>query len=265
MDQEVLPRKSTRQYQENTCNVCHNQFSLSNRSIICSKCFQKACKLHITTENHQPFCEACIRIELKKDYTQKSHDTITSLRNEFRSLQHREKANMKEIAVKTESISKLNQSIKSQQELYNTRLREIEELIAEETQNIDLCNSQILQFTRGIDSSNTTHKSEQEKFANAMTELIKVQKDHGIVVNEHDQLKEQADRLQEENEKMITFQRIRTTTCNRCYREMILRFHEQIINILSRKEKTQLIASVLAVKYAERENLTVSSCKCVLF
>ena len=265
MDQEALPRKSTRQYEENTCSVCHNQFSLSNRSIICSKCFQKTCKLHITSENHQPFCEACIRIELKKDYTYQSQETINSLRNEFRSLQHREKANLKEITVKTESISKLDFSIKSQQEICNSKLREIEILIAEETDNIEYCNSQILQLTGGINSSNFTHKAGQEKFADTMTELIKVQKDHGAILNEHDQLKEQTVRLSEDNEKMITFQRIRTTTCNRCYREIIFSFHEQIISILSRKEKTQLIASVLALKFNERENLTVSSCKCELF
>ena len=265
MDQEALTRKSIRQYQENTCNVCHNQFSLSNRPVICSKCFQKTCKLHITSESSQNLCETCMRLELKRMFVQEKEDLINVLKNDLRSLQHREKANKKEIFLKTESISKLENVIKTQQETFNAKLKDLENIILQESKQIQINNNLVAEINQLIEHSRLTQKNEHEKFANATTELIKIQKDFGAIKAEHESLKLEEDRLKDENNKMITFQRIRTITCIRCYNKIILSYKDQIINILSRKEQKELIQSVLSIRISENDNITISPCKCHLF
>jgi hypothetical protein len=264
MDPEVMTRKSTRQYLENTCNVCHIQFSLGNRSSICSKCFQKTCKLHLTTENRQIICENCLKIELKRQFLQDKQETITNFKNEIRSLQHREKANNKEIKLKSESIVNLEQTLKEQQTAYNLRLKEIESCISQELKQIELSNTQILRLTDQIESSKCTQKSKHETFANTTTELVRIQKDYDSLQAEYDTLKIKANKLKEDNDKMVTFQRIYTITCTRCCQNIILTFKDQIIEILSRKEKRDMIASVLAIKSNQNDNITVSHCKCSL-
>lgn len=220
--------------------------------------------MHITIENRQSLCEFCIRLELKRLITQERQDLITSLKNEFRSLQHREKANMKEISLKTESINKLEQQVKEQQKINNTKIQKAEEGISNEIAEKNYCDSQVILITEGINSANSRQKSEQEKWANTMTELIKVQKDLGTIQADHDLLKSEADLLINENDKMLTFQRVRTITCNRCYTEIVLKFNDRIIEILSRKEKTQMIAGVLAARYIEPDNITRSICRCLI-
>ncbi|OMJ67545.1 hypothetical protein SteCoe_35262 [Stentor coeruleus] len=266
MDQEAQGRKSTRQYQENTCNVCHNQFSMTNRHILCSTCFQKTCRHHITTEKSHSTCDICLRIELKKKIMQDHHEHINSLKNDLRSLQHREKANLKEITVKTQTITKLEGSLKSQHEEFNTKLKTLDSSILSETKHIEESTSKISSLTAMINSSKSHQKKKQEFFANITTELIKVQKDHSIIKEEHTLLSNKANKLIKENEKLITFQKVRTLTCNRCYKEVILKFKDEIIKILGQKEnKNDLIASILAVRMEQTENLTNQSCKCLLF
>ena len=266
MDPEVLTRKSIRQYQENTCNVCHTQFSLSNRSVLCSKCFQKTCRLHITTEKTQTTCEICIRTELKRVSLQEKQDTITILRNELRSLQHREKANLKEIGVKTETIFNLEKTINEQQIVHNIKYQEIEKSISDEINQTECFNSKIIEMIAEIETSKTTHKLIQERFANATTDLVKIQKNYSIIRSEHNSLKKQANLLIEESEKMITFQRVRTTTCNKCCKSIIIMFKDQIISILSRKEKNSMIADILEIDTITSDNnITSESCKCLIF
>lgn len=265
MDIESSGRKSARSNHENSCNVCHLQFSLSNRSGYCSKCFQKTCKVHLTKENEQTLCELCIKIEYKKEFFQKKQEQVKYLKNELRGLQHREQANMKEISLKTESIEWLEKTIKENQGLYDLKIQNLEASISNEEKEFEKSNIIITQINEGIQLSEFTQKYEQIKFLNSVAELNKIQKDRDSVYKEYKELRAKEKKLIEENNKMITLQRIRTITCVNCYNEIAIKFKEEIIQILSRKGKKKLISDVLAIKTKEPDNVTGSSCKCLIY
>ena len=123
----------------------------------------------------------------------------------------------------------------------------------------------IIERTKEIEKSKWIYKVKQEEFSNATTDLIRVQKDFGVIQNEHDLLKKQRKTLRDENASMITFQRIRTITCNRCYRDIIIKFSDQIIEILYRKGKSELIPSVLEIKDVEIDHITRDACQCMIY
>ena len=112
---------------------------MTNRSVICSKCFQKTCRLHIYTEKTQTICETCVRVDLKRSLIHQRQDMLTGLKSEFRSLQHREKANLKEISIKAEVIANLENCLKQQKEEATGKLEKIEKMVSEQVQEVKDC------------------------------------------------------------------------------------------------------------------------------
>lgn len=266
MDTETLARKSARNYQDNICSVCHGAFSMTNRSVICSKCFQKTCRLHIYTEKTQTICETCVRVDLKRSLVHQRQDLLTGLKSEFRSLQHREKANLKEISIKAEVIANLENCLKQQKEDAAGKLEKIEKMVCEQVQEVKDCVRKVEEMNDEIEECKKNSKAKHESWVAATTELIKVQNSLTAVQNEHDVLNRRYTKLLKENEKMLTFQKIRTITCNKCYKEIVLLYKEDIIKILSRKEKkSRLIPGILAINLIDSNEIHSSSCKCHIY
>jgi myosin heavy subunit len=265
MDTETLARKSARNYQDNICSVCHGPFSMTNRSVICSKCFQKTCRLHIYTEKTQTICEICVRAEIKRNLLHEKQEMITGLKSEFRSLQHREKANVKEISIKAELIGNLENSLQGQKEAAFQKISKIADLVEEEVESIQVSAKTVQEMNSEIEKCKKNSKEKHEAWVAATTELIKVQNSLTAVQKEHDSLKRRHNNLLKENEKMLTFQKIRTMTCNKCYKQIVLQYKEDIIKILSRKEKkSRLIPSILAINLIDSDEIHSSSCKCLV-
>ena len=258
-------RKSARNYQENICSVCHSQFSITNRSVVCSKCFQKTCRLHIYTEKTQTFCETCIRLEIRKGLLQKKQVQINALKNDLRSLQHREKANIKEISTKSELITALDSSLAGQTAEFVLRASTLEDQILSEVALTQENLQKVSEMKSEVEKCKKGTKKHHEAWVSATTDLVKIQASLTTVQIDHDQLFEKYQRLVDENSKMLTFQKIRTITCNQCYQCIVLKYKDRIIQILSRKEKkSQLIPGILAINLIESDEVNSSSCKCIV-
>lgn len=260
-----IERKSARNYQENICSVCHAQFSITNRSVVCSKCFQKTCRLHIYTEKTQTICENCVRLEIRKSLTHKHQTKLNQLKNDLRSLQHREKANLKEISLKSDLISSLDSTLSTQSAEFNSKLSSLESQISSESLSTQQNLQKVSEMKIELEKCKKSTKIHHEAWVSATTNLIKIQSGLTSVQQDHDTLYSKYQKLVEENSKMLTFQKIRTITCNKCYQSIVISYKEPIIQILSRKEKkSQLIPSILAINLMNSDDVNSSSCKCVV-
>ncbi|CAG9318377.1 unnamed protein product [Blepharisma stoltei] len=260
------PLKSEKSSQH--CNICNASFNLTLKPHECSECYTLVCSEHVNNSpTDDPVCDECLKGRIKKELNVEYTYHLSSLKKELSELKAFKSEKRKGIASMDTKINELIDQTRSEEKTHHKQVEDFEQKTKASLDQIKQLEEEEKKLKNEIERSQANTKQLKEKLVsvNGAQQSRKLEKTG--LETEVDEFNEQETKLLEENQQLITYQRVRTMSCSKCHKTIKQRFKEKIIEILRFEGHEEMIASLegeIKTGKKDQEEVTRNPCACAI-
>lgn len=258
-------KKTASSHNVTCCIVCQETHSTLKSFLICTKCENPMCKIHSKSINDLPFCDVCIKNEVKSQVQQEFQGPLNSLAKELKTYQEHQDIYLSKIKKKQVKLNKLEQNIQEILSKSEVNVNELSQKLAEQELKNRSDELDRLDLLSQLADSEKFTQSALSQCSSAQGEILKVS---SSIKSSEKILKALQATLEEQIlncKSTIPYRRLRNTICVKCHKELKRKMKDSIFKCLNPKNSQQLIESLYMNRSTNLELRDRTPCACICF